>query len=124
MPHPSRYAAYDSTNLVVTDDALEQVTMTIAQEPARGPTIAHAATKPLMHIAVNQGVLARDPSAPMSPHRNGARASKFPWRASRRRAALGDCRHDCDPRGFAWSRSDRDWLIHRRAMTATLMAVN
>ncbi len=34
--------------------------MTIAQELAHGPTVAHAATKRLVHIAVNQGVLAAD----------------------------------------------------------------
>jgi enoyl-CoA hydratase/carnithine racemase len=47
-------------NLVVADDALEEATMTIAQELAHGPTIAHAATKRLVHIAVNDGVLAAD----------------------------------------------------------------
>jgi enoyl-CoA hydratase/carnithine racemase len=47
-------------NLVVADDALEETTMTIAQELAHGPTVAHAATKTLVHIAVNQGVLAAD----------------------------------------------------------------
>jgi enoyl-CoA hydratase/carnithine racemase len=47
-------------NLVVADDALDDATMTIAEELAYGPTIAHAATKRLVHIAVNQGVLAAD----------------------------------------------------------------
>ncbi len=47
-------------NLVVADDALEEATMTIAQELAYGPTVAHAATKRLVHIAVNAGVLAAD----------------------------------------------------------------
>jgi enoyl-CoA hydratase/carnithine racemase len=47
-------------NLVVADDALEETTMTIAQELAHGPTVAHAATKRLVHIAVNEGVLAAD----------------------------------------------------------------
>src|SRR6516162_2705442 len=47
-------------NLVVADDALEEVTMTIAEELAHGPTVAHAATKRLVHIAVNGGVLAAD----------------------------------------------------------------
>jgi enoyl-CoA hydratase/carnithine racemase len=47
-------------NLVVADDALEEATMTIAQELAHGPTVAHAATKRLVNIAVNQGVLAAD----------------------------------------------------------------
>jgi enoyl-CoA hydratase/carnithine racemase len=35
-------------NLVVADDALEEATMTIAQELAHGPTVAHAATKRLV----------------------------------------------------------------------------
>ena len=47
-------------NLVVADDALEEVTITIAEELAHGPTVAHAATKRLVHIAVNDGVLAAD----------------------------------------------------------------
>jgi enoyl-CoA hydratase/carnithine racemase len=47
-------------NLVVDDDALEAATFTIAEELAHGPTVAHAATKRLVHIAVNQGVLAAD----------------------------------------------------------------
>jgi enoyl-CoA hydratase/carnithine racemase len=47
-------------NLVVADDALEEATMTIAQELAYGPTVAHAATKRLVHIAVNEGMLAAD----------------------------------------------------------------
>lgn len=47
-------------NLVVADDDLEKTTMAIAEEFARGPTVAHAATKRLVHIAVNQGVLAAD----------------------------------------------------------------
>jgi enoyl-CoA hydratase/carnithine racemase len=34
--------------------------MTIAEELAHGPTVAHAATKRLVHIAVNEGVLAAD----------------------------------------------------------------
>jgi len=44
----------------VADDALEEVTITIAEELAHGPTVAHAATKRLVHIAVNDGVLAAD----------------------------------------------------------------
>jgi enoyl-CoA hydratase/carnithine racemase len=34
--------------------------MTIAQELAHGPTVAHAATKKLVTIAVNEGVDAAD----------------------------------------------------------------
>jgi enoyl-CoA hydratase/carnithine racemase len=47
-------------NLVVADDALEDATFTIAEELAHGPTVAHAATQRLVHIAVNEGVLAAD----------------------------------------------------------------
>ncbi|MGH1350116.1 MAG: enoyl-CoA hydratase/isomerase family protein [Methyloligellaceae bacterium] len=47
-------------NLVVPDDHLESATMTIAQEFANGPTLAHAATKQLAYIAANEGVLAAD----------------------------------------------------------------
>lgn len=47
-------------NLVVDDEDLEAATMTIAQELANGPTVAHAATKQLAWIAANQGVLAAD----------------------------------------------------------------
>jgi enoyl-CoA hydratase/carnithine racemase len=47
-------------NLVVPDDDLDKVTQSLAQEFARGPTLAHAATKRLAHIAANQGVAAAD----------------------------------------------------------------
>jgi enoyl-CoA hydratase/carnithine racemase len=47
-------------NLVVADDALQDATFTIAEELAHGPTVAHAATKRLVHVAVNEGVLAAD----------------------------------------------------------------
>jgi enoyl-CoA hydratase/carnithine racemase len=47
-------------NLVVADDALENATLAIAEELAYGPTVAHAATERLVHIAVNEGVLATD----------------------------------------------------------------
>lgn len=47
-------------NLVVPDDSLEKATMSIAEELAHGPTLAHAATKRLVHIAVSEGVLAAD----------------------------------------------------------------
>jgi enoyl-CoA hydratase/carnithine racemase len=47
-------------NRVVPDDELESVAMTIAQELAHGPTIAHAATKRLVTVAVNEGVDAAD----------------------------------------------------------------
>jgi enoyl-CoA hydratase/carnithine racemase len=47
-------------NLTVPEEALETTTMSIAEEFAQGPTVAHAATKQLVHIAVNEGVAAAD----------------------------------------------------------------
>jgi len=47
-------------NLTVPEEQLEATTMSIAQEFAQGPTLAHAATKQLVHIAVNEGVDAAD----------------------------------------------------------------
>ena len=47
-------------NLTVPEESLETATMSIAEEFAQGPTLAHAATKQLVHIAVNQGVAAAD----------------------------------------------------------------
>ena len=47
-------------NLVVPDETLETATLAIAEELARGPTVAHAATKKLAHLAANEGVVAAD----------------------------------------------------------------
>jgi enoyl-CoA hydratase/carnithine racemase len=47
-------------NRVVGDEQLEAATMTLARELAGGPTVAHAATKALVSIAVSQGVRAAD----------------------------------------------------------------
>jgi enoyl-CoA hydratase/carnithine racemase len=47
-------------NLAVPEESLEKATMAIAEEFAQGPTLAHAATKELAHIAVNDGVAAAD----------------------------------------------------------------
>ncbi len=47
-------------NLVVPDDQLEGVALTVATELANGPTVAHAATKKLVAIAINEGVEAAD----------------------------------------------------------------
>jgi enoyl-CoA hydratase/carnithine racemase len=47
-------------NLTIPEESLETATMAIAEEFAQGPTVAHAATKELAHIAVNQGVVAAD----------------------------------------------------------------
>ena len=59
---------YDTTTLerwglvnrVVPDEDLDDVTMTIAQELAHGPTEAHRATKAIAAVAVEQGVVAAD----------------------------------------------------------------
>jgi enoyl-CoA hydratase/carnithine racemase len=47
-------------NRVVEDEQLDAAAMTLARELAGGPTIAHAATKALVSIAVSQGVRAAD----------------------------------------------------------------
>ena len=47
-------------NLTVPEEQLEKATLAIAEEFAQGPTLAHAATKELAHIAVNDGVAAAD----------------------------------------------------------------
>jgi enoyl-CoA hydratase/carnithine racemase len=47
-------------NLVVADEALDKTTLSIAEELARGPTVAHAATKQLAWLAANEGVVAAD----------------------------------------------------------------
>lgn len=47
-------------NLVVDEDKLVATTTAIAKEIAAGPTVAHAATKQLARIAVDQGVAAAD----------------------------------------------------------------
>jgi len=57
---PATLERWGLINLVVADDMLEKATFSIAEELAHGPTVAHAATKELVHIAVNQGVSAAD----------------------------------------------------------------
>jgi enoyl-CoA hydratase/carnithine racemase len=47
-------------NLTVPEESLEKATMAVAEEFAQGPTLAHAATKELAYIAVNEGVAAAD----------------------------------------------------------------
>jgi enoyl-CoA hydratase/carnithine racemase len=47
-------------NRVVPDEQLEAVALAIATELANGPTVAHAATKKLVAMAVNEGVEAAD----------------------------------------------------------------
>jgi enoyl-CoA hydratase/carnithine racemase len=47
-------------NRVVGDEQLEVAAMTLARELAGGPTVAHAATKALVSIAVSEGVRAAD----------------------------------------------------------------
>jgi enoyl-CoA hydratase/carnithine racemase len=57
---PATLERWGLINLVVADEALEQATLTVAEELARGPTLAHAATKQLALIAANDGVAAAD----------------------------------------------------------------
>jgi enoyl-CoA hydratase/carnithine racemase len=47
-------------NLTVPEESLERATMAVAAEFANGPTIAHASTKELAYVAMNQGVVAAD----------------------------------------------------------------
>ena len=47
-------------NRVVPDEQLDDATMVLAQELAHGPTIAHAATKKLIQVALDEGVTAAD----------------------------------------------------------------
>jgi enoyl-CoA hydratase/carnithine racemase len=47
-------------NRVVHDEQLDDAAMTLARELAGGPTVAHAATKALVSIAVSEGVRAAD----------------------------------------------------------------
>lgn len=47
-------------NRVVPDEQLDAAAMTLARELAGGPTVAHAATKELVSITVNDGVQAAD----------------------------------------------------------------
>ncbi len=47
-------------NLVVPDESLEKTSLSIAEEFARGPTVAHATTKELAYLAANEGVVAAD----------------------------------------------------------------
>jgi enoyl-CoA hydratase/carnithine racemase len=47
-------------NWVVADERLDSATMVIAQELAHGPSIANAATKRLVSVAVSEGLTAAD----------------------------------------------------------------
>lgn len=49
-------------NRVVPDAQLEEVTLSLAAELAAGPTIAHASTKQLINVFVNDGMQAADDS--------------------------------------------------------------
>jgi enoyl-CoA hydratase/carnithine racemase len=51
---------WNIVNFVVADENLDRATMVIAQELAHGPSIAHAATKRLVSVAVNEGLAAAD----------------------------------------------------------------
>jgi enoyl-CoA hydratase/carnithine racemase len=57
---PATLERWGLVNLVVADDMLEAAAFSVAEELAHGPTVAHAVTKQLVYIAVNEGVLAAD----------------------------------------------------------------
>lgn len=57
---PATLERWNLVNLVVPDDRLDTTAMAIAEEIAHGPSVAHAATKKLVSIAVNEGVAAAD----------------------------------------------------------------
>lgn len=57
---PATLERWGLVNLVVADADLDQTALTVAEELAHGPTVAHIATKKLAQIAVNQGVHAAD----------------------------------------------------------------
>jgi len=57
---PATLERWGLVNRVVPEDRLEEVTFAIADELGHGPTVAHAATKLVAHVAVNEGVLAAD----------------------------------------------------------------
>jgi enoyl-CoA hydratase/carnithine racemase len=57
---PATLERWGLVNRVVAEERLEEVTLAIADELGHGPTVAHAATKLVAHIAVNDGVMAAD----------------------------------------------------------------
>ena len=57
---PGTLERWGLINRVVADEQLETATMTLAQELAHGPTVAHAATKALVAVATHEGVRAAD----------------------------------------------------------------
>lgn len=57
---PVTLERWNLINLVVPDDRLDIVALNIAEEIAHGPTVAHAATKRLVAITVDEGVSAAD----------------------------------------------------------------
>lgn len=57
---PVTLERWNLINLVVPDERLDTTALTIAEEIAHGPSVAHAATKRLVAIAINKGVAAAD----------------------------------------------------------------
>ena len=57
---PVTLERWNLINLVVPDERLDDTSFAIAMEIALGPSLAHAATKTLTRIAVNEGVAAAD----------------------------------------------------------------
>ncbi|AOH87162.1 enoyl-CoA hydratase (plasmid) [Sphingomonas panacis] len=57
---PATLERWNLINLVVADDRLDAAALNIAEEIAHGPSVAHAATKRLVAVTVDEGVLAAD----------------------------------------------------------------
>ena len=57
---PDTLERWNLINLVVDDDELEATTASVAHELARGPSVAHVATKELTRVAIDRGVRAAD----------------------------------------------------------------
>ena len=86
---------WNLVNRVVPDEQLSAAAMVLARELASGPPIAHAATKALVSVAINQGVRAADEAMEglqrpifrsrdfhdaVASYKNGAGATRFAGR--------------------------------------------
>ena len=92
---PATLERWGLVNLVVADDALEEATMTIAQELAHGPTVAHCSDQaPCAHRRQSGGARSRrgdgrDPEADLDLRRPTDRSGLVPRERSRPRQIHG-----------------------------------
>ena len=75
--------------------------MTVAQELAHGPTVAHAATKRLVHIAVNTAVNGTPAMARPTPPSTDWSTAVTTTPSATLRIAWPASRTDCSPRSPA-----------------------